>query len=118
MIQSVNQISLYKKIDEELLNVSGIQFHPVELSYDNLSNNDEEYIDVSNVENMEFQINEFDSMWSPSENNLRIKQTLTIDNPSKLFGDDGITCTENVIGIAAHIHSKESGFQKLSILTQ
>ncbi|WP_182476629.1 hypothetical protein, partial [Staphylococcus gallinarum] len=70
------------------------------------------YIDVSNVENMEFQINEFDSMWSPSENNLRIKQTLTIDNPSKLFGDDGITCTENVIGIAAHIHSKESGFQK------
>ncbi|RIP34986.1 hypothetical protein BUZ14_07385 [Staphylococcus gallinarum] len=112
MIQSVNQISLYKKIDEKLLNVSGIKFHPVELSYDNLSNNDEQYIDVSNVENKEFQINEFDAMWSPSENNLRIKQTLTIDNPSKLFGDDGITCIGNVIGIAAHIHSKESGFQK------
>lgn len=112
MMQSVNQIALYKKIDEELLDVSGINFSPVELSYENITNNEEISIDVKNSETMEFHINEFDSMWSPKENNLRIEQVVTIDSPYKLFGEEGVTCNDNVIGFAAHIHSKESGFQK------
>lgn len=112
MIQSVNQISLYKKIDEELLNASGIRFSSVELSYENITNNEEKYIDVKNSESMEFHINEFDSIWSPKENNLRLEQLVTIDSPFKLFGEKGVTCTGNVIGLAAHLHSKESGFQK------
>ncbi|MCM3518784.1 hypothetical protein [Staphylococcus xylosus] len=112
MIQSVNQISLYKKIDEDLLDASGIKFSPIELSYENITNNEEKYIDITHSESMEFHINEFDTMWSPKENNLRLEQLLTIDSPFKLFGDDGVACNENVIGLAAHIHSKESGFQK------
>ena len=112
MIQSVNQISLYKKIDEDLLNASGIKFSPIELSYENITNNEEKYIDITHSESMEFHINEFDTMWSPKENNLRLEQLLIIDSPFKLFGDGGVTCNGNVIGLAAHIHSKESGFQK------
>lgn len=112
MIQSVNQISLYKKIDDDLLDFSGVVFSPIELSYNSLENSDETYIDLSNLDSNEIQINEFDSMWAPSENNLRIEQIITIEKPYKLFGDEGVTCPNNIIGLAAHIHSKESGFQK------
>jgi hypothetical protein len=112
MIQSVNQIDLYKKIDDDLMQRAGIHFSSIELTYSNKTDEKEILINVNENELTSIYVNEEDSMWSPSENELRFLQNLTIKDPSILFGEEGVTCNENIIGIAAHIHSKESGFQK------
>ncbi|WP_436865597.1 hypothetical protein [Mammaliicoccus sciuri] len=114
MKQSINQVALYRKIDEAKVEEAQIHFSPLNLSYDR-SNDEPQNIDLTTLEdNAEIQVNEFDSMWSPNDNNLIINQTLYIDNPKSLFGDNGVTCEENSIGFAVHIHSRTSNFQKIS----
>lgn len=111
MIQSSNQIALYRKIDEQLIEKAGIKFGELTLSYTQ-SEGETKYIDLPEEELNFIQINEFDSMWSPSENSLIIEQTLHVDNPSSLFGDEGVADIDSKIGLGVHLHSKTSGFQK------
>ncbi|RIN86933.1 hypothetical protein BU011_10985, partial [Mammaliicoccus sciuri] len=81
MKQSINQVALYRKIDETKVEEAQIHFSPLNLSYDG-SNDEPQNIDLTTLEdNSEVQVNEFDSMWSPNDNNLIINQTLYIDNP-------------------------------------
>ncbi|WP_323707116.1 hypothetical protein P3U62_00635 [Mammaliicoccus vitulinus] len=114
MKQSINQVELYRKIDGNKVEEAKIHFSPLNLSYEEITNDNFQYIDLSSLENQEeIQINEFDAMWSPNDNNLIINQTLYIENHKSLFGDSGVTCIENTIGFAVHIHSKNSNFQKI-----
>ena len=112
MLQSNNQISLYKKIDDKLIKDSNIRFSALSLSYYSTDTLNEENINIESNELNYIQINEYDSMWSPNENNLILKQSLLIEKPYLLFGDGGVTCKNNLIGLAVHIHSKSSSFQK------
>ena len=113
MKQSTNQVALYRKIDEAKIEEAQVHFSPLELFYNDSNEDDPKPIDMNSLEDADIQINEFDSMWSPHENNLNIKQTLLVDNHKVLFGDEGVTCKENTIGYAVHIHSRNSGFQKI-----
>lgn len=111
MKQSVNQVALYRKINSEIIKEAQIHFSPLNLYY---VNDDEiKTIDLSSVEGQEVLINDIDSMWSPYENELQIEQELIIGNPKALFGENGVTCVENTIGFAVHIHSKTSYYQKI-----
>lgn len=109
---STNQIALYRKLNNEYIEKAKVRFEQLKLSY--LTNDEEEIkeIEISDETLNSYNINEFDSMWSPYDNNLKLEQKLVIDYPNVLFGKDGITCENNVIGLAVHIYSKTSGFQK------
>lgn len=115
---SVNQISLYKKITDDMLKESKIQIKSPTLTY--ISEETETIAIDSNIEDsyikepQEFyiQVNEFDTMWSPSENELFIEQEIIIEDPSILFGEFGVTSQKNKIGFGCHCYSRTSSFQK------
>lgn len=108
--QTINQISLYNKLDEELSEKVGVEIKPPKLNY---TNNDETKEIILDEEfDGVLTINSFDSLWSPNENNLKISQMFTISNPKLLYGENGITMEGNEIGLGAHIHSRNSNFQK------
>lgn len=109
-MKTQNQISLYKKMNEELLDQVGLNIHNLLLSY-TIGNEVKEILNQGVLEN-QININEYDDMWSPLENELKLKQCFVFSNPSALYGERGITMPDNKIGLAVHIHSKTSNFQK------
>ncbi|MEJ7542339.1 hypothetical protein [Staphylococcus intermedius] len=111
MKQSVNQIALYRKINSEITKEAQMHFSPLKICYEN--DDEIKTIDIDITEDKEILINEIDSMWSPYENELQIEQELIIGNPKALFGEKGVTCEDNTIGFAVHIHSKTSYYQKV-----
>lgn len=113
MRQPTNQIALYRKIDEDYVEKAKLHFSPLTLSYESSEDEEAKYIELKDLEDSDIQVNEFDSMWSPNENNLKLTQTLFIDNHKSLFGEEGVTCLDNSIGFAVHIHSKSSSFQEI-----
>lgn len=112
MILSTNQIALYRKLNNEFIEKANVKFEQLRLSYTNIDDHEEKEIEISKENLISYNINEFDSMWSPYENNLKLEQKLIIEYPMVLFGKDGITCEDNKIGLAVHIHSKTSSFQE------
>lgn len=110
MSQLNNQISLYNKLTEQLAEEVGIHFATPIFSYFNQG--ETTYIEVTEKFDSILTINEYDSEWSPVEDNLEINQKCVFDDPSKLYGVKGLTLEENLIGLAVHIHSKKSNFQK------
>lgn len=110
MVHTMNQISLYKKLDEELAEMVDIDIYHPNINY--LDKNEKKEIILSEELDGILAINSFDSMWSPNENNLNISQMFKFSNPNFLYGEDGITMNGNEIGIGAHVHSRNSNFQK------
>lgn len=107
------QISLYKTIDEELLNFVDVETPLPIFSYIKEKEDLEEYIEFNNSDfSNEFVINEADPEWSPIEHNLILKQNFYINHTEKLFGENGVTDRLNKLGIACHVYSKTSNFQK------
>lgn len=109
MVQT-NQISLYKKINMNLIDKSGLRVLNPEFSY-NASGEKTKILVGDSFEGI-LTVNEFDSMWSPIEHDLEVNQTFLIEKPSELYGEQGVTMIGNKIGLAVHIHSKSSSFQK------
>jgi len=110
LIQSTNQVSLYRQIDSNMIEAAGIEVSTPQFFY-NTSEGVKE-IELGEEFDNVLTINEFDTEWSPKENDLTVKQKFTFANPSVLFGDKGVTMNDNKIGLAVHIHSKTSGNQK------
>lgn len=110
MVQSTNQISLYRKMSEKMSKEVDISISLPELTY---TENDETRI-VSIEENFEgiIKINEHDAMWSPDQHELNITQNFEFKNPAILFGKQGVTMPKNKIGLGVHMHSRTSNFQK------
>lgn len=108
---SSNEISLYRKIDDSYIELAQIKVLPPVLEY-----LDDEGVyqvidtpqDVNNLDVISIE----DSEWSPDSSELKYKQIITIEKPALLFGKDKVTDEENIIGLAAHIFSKNSKFQK------
>ncbi|RIN55579.1 hypothetical protein [Staphylococcus simulans] len=111
MVHSINQIALYKKIDNRLIDYAGIRFTDLSFIYSQASG-EEKAIEIPSDAQYFIEINEYDDMWSPSENNLIVKQKLQIDKPYLLFGENGVANKDSIIGFGVHMHSKTSGFQK------
>ncbi|CAM5220980.1 hypothetical protein UACE39S_00986 [Ureibacillus acetophenoni] len=114
MVQSTNQVSLYRKMDDDMAKKAGLKVELPQFSY--INSEGVKKIEVGEVFEGVLKVNEFDTEWAPSENDLTVKQKFIFNNPSVLFGVDGVTMPTNKIGLAVHIHSKASSFQqKLSI---
>lgn len=110
MIQSTNQVSLYKKFDMRLLELSGLEISNPIISYENSEG--EKIIEINSETPYDININEFDTDWAPNDFNLKITQKFMVKNPNVLFGVNGVTMAGNEIGFAVHLHSKSSSFQK------
>lgn len=110
MINTNNKVSLYKKLDEELIGKVGLTIEKPIFQYK--FNDVMREIEIGEEFEGVLAINEFDTDWSPNENELIVKQKFVFEKPSLLFGKEGIALEDSVIGIAVHIHSKTSNFQK------
>lgn len=110
MIQSSNQINIYRKASEKMFEDAGFGFEPPQFSY----NDDSEVKVISEIEedDTKILINKYDSNWTPEEHNLILKQKFYISKPDLLFGDNGILARDNSIGIGVHISSQKSFFQE------
>lgn len=110
MQNSTNQISLYKKLDNNLAELVNIQIEKPQITY-NLDDEyikitlDDSYIDVINV-------NEYDVNWSPTEHNMNISQTFKFLKPNYLFGENSLALEGSKIGLGVHCYSKTASFQK------
>jgi len=106
----MNTFNLFKQIDEELEEKIGLNISDYFLNYDT----DIEKKEILNsVEPNTIQImSDLDSSWTADYDNLTIKQTIKIENPSYLFGPDGVTLEKNKLGIGVHVHSRTSMFQE------
>jgi len=110
MSQLTNNISLYKKIDSNLVERAGIKFNEPKFKY--YDNKIEKEINIEDSLEGPFKVNDYDIDWSPSEHNLKVSGSLTVVHPNELFGEAGVTSKGNIIGVAAHIYSRSSNFQK------
>lgn len=104
-------LSLFRKIDEKLINNVGIEISEPIFYYEN-SDNELNYIEYPEEGLSEFRLNEFDTSWSPDFHNLGIEQQYVIKNASFLFGEAGVTHPTNELGLAAHIYSRSSRYQE------
>lgn len=109
-MQSTNQISLYQKIDLELVKKANIQVKTPQFFYQTKEEYKEIMLD-KDFHNV-LLVNKYDEEWSPTEHALTVNQVFSVEYPNILFGEEGVTQDGNVIGLAAHIHSKSSGKQE------
>lgn len=107
---ATNQIALYKKIDYSLMDRSGLSISFKGIAYQS----DNEMVQRTVLPEFDgtIIINDYDSNWTPAENDLKIQSIFHIEDASLLFGESGVTMPSNTIGLAVHIHSKTSYFQK------
>lgn len=110
---STSKISLYKTIGTDLVSEdgAGIRVQKPDISYRDILDNEIKQIDVP-MQEVEIKMNELDDNWYPEQNDLIYKQLFRVEHPDALFGSEGVTNKKNVIGLAAHIYSKEAKFQK------
>ncbi len=106
-----NVISLYKQIDNSLLEEIRLSNSQIFFSYASRPDN----IVLSNnlTHSESFYLNEFDSEWNPNLDDLMLTVSFTIKKPSVLFGSSGVTSSKNKLGIASKIYSKQSNFQEI-----
>lgn len=108
---SSNEISLYRKIDNSYIELAQVKVLPPVLEYLD-DEGTRKFIDIPQDINELDAISIEDGEWTPDSSELKYKQTITIEKPALLFGKDKVTDEENTIGLAAHIFSKNSKFQK------
>ncbi len=108
----MQEINLYQKIDEQYMEMAGIEVGSPQLSYYDLIEEGEKDIILDDNATDVIELNKYESTWNPDGNDLRYKQEFTVVDPSKLFGKDRITDVANEIGIAVHLYSRESRFQE------
>lgn len=106
----MSQISLYRKMNDNLKKKLDIGVSIPKISY--LIKGEYKEIVLDEKFDGVLTINEFDSMWSPVEHNLEIRLKFSFINPSVLYGENGVTMPGNKIGLAVHMHSRTSNFQK------
>lgn len=110
MINQRNAILTYRVATEDMLESAGFKSELASVTYD--FENEEKEIVLSEEHDYNLLMHGLEPNWSPSENNLVIKQKFIFKNPNVFFGDEGITSRRNKIGIAAHIYSKTTNYQK------
>lgn len=104
-----NKLSLYRKIDDKYKTAAGIKAGLPRLSFDDPEKGK---VNLQGISEESPVIEIGDGDWSPAENDLCYEQSFRIERPSELFGTEKITDSANKIGLAAHIYSKTSFFQK------
>ena len=78
MTLSTNQIALYRKLNEKFIDEAGVKFEQLRLYYSSNDLEEEKEISIDSENGVSININEFDSMWSPYDNNLRLEQKLIL----------------------------------------
>lgn len=106
-------IFLYKQLNETLSERAKFTISPPKLSYSDVVN-EEKTIPLNDTST--YNINELDSVWSPTENELYITQDILIDSPQNLFGQDGLTSFKNKLALSVKIYSRSSNFSENIII--
>lgn len=107
-----NILTLHRVIDMDLLKEMKVEINSFELFY----NEQEEVnkpITVNDIRDTKLYLGEVQEYWDPNIHNLNIYRTIIINHPEGLFGINGVASETTELGIAYHIHSKTSGFQKI-----
>lgn len=107
----MNTFSLFKQIDQGLYKRIGIEVGDYSFSYSS-DNNEEINFEIEAKPFSTVVMSELNSEWMPENNNLVISQIIKLNKPQLLFGEEGVTLKENVLGIGMHIHSKTGMFQQ------
>lgn len=110
MAQTANQISLYRKMTENMAKAAGMIIPTPLFKYD--TEVGEKSLEIPKDFFGVLKVNDIDSFWSPEENNLILTQHFEFKHPSILYGKNGITMKGNKIGMAVHIHSRTSNYQE------
>ncbi|MCR8968462.1 hypothetical protein [Facklamia sp. 7083-14-GEN3] len=107
------KLSLYKTIDEDLFKKAKVHVSEVNFYYENNYDQINSHKVIKEVNgDKNIVINELIEDWSPTENDFNITQKFIIENPKILFGSSGVTHQSNIIGMACHVYSKTSNYQK------
>jgi|SRR5699024_9952119 len=107
-----NQISLYKQLNEDMIEDVGLVFDQPIYSYELDEDSEVVYLELNEEFDGVLKVNSYDENWSPDIHNLILNQRIYIANVPRLFGENGITMRGNKIGLAAHIHSRTSNIQE------
>lgn len=109
---SSNILTLHKVIDMDLLNEMKVEIDSFELSYKN-DEETEQSITLKNIKDTKVYLGEVQEYWDPNIHNLEIYRKIIIQHPENLFTEKGVASEKTTLGIAYHVHSKTSGFQKV-----
>ncbi len=113
-----NTISLYRYLDEKLLNKIGYEVEPVIFSHTSeeeerlffLEEDGEERLDV-------YLMNDKEGIWDPGIHDLTVRQWCSIEMPRFLFGSSGIATEDSCIGIAVSWYSRTSALRGIKPLS-
>lgn len=112
-----NDILMYRTINKEMHRELNIIDFDMKFSY--IENNKIVNIELEDQDNMNaFYMGKSKQLWDPSNNNLIIERSFTIEKPDILFGKNGITTYKGKLGLGVHIYSRSSNFQTTIILDE
>lgn len=105
------QITMFKKISDRLLASSDIHLQVPQFTFqDGLKV--KRIIMKEAVGNTYF-VDGRHTVWNPKDFSMNVTCDLFVNSPNKLFGEDGVTFKDNVIGVGMQIYSKDSRFQQV-----
>lgn len=106
---ATNDIALYKQVNNVMYETISPKIEEIIFYYE--ENNEEKTVEIGEMNQVIF-INEIDHNWDAARHDLNVKLKLNLSNLNTLFGNDGVTHSENKIGVAAHFHSRTSNYQE------
>lgn len=109
---SSNVLTLHRVMDMDMLKEMNIEVDSFELFYSGEDEKDKS-ITVKDIRDTKIYLGEVQEYWDPNIHNLDIRRTIVIKHPKYLFGANGVASENTELGVAYHIHSKTSGFQKI-----
>lgn len=105
-----NIISIYRTINNSLY--EKLEVIPTSTYFYYTQGDEEVPVVLESQEDIySFYMGKSNGFWDPSANDLIVERSFTIKNPGILFGNDGITTNEGILGIGVHIYSRSSNFQ-------
>lgn len=107
-----NVLTLHRVIDMDLFKEMQVETESFELFYDE-EEEDNKSITVKDIRDTKIYLGEVQEYWDPNIHNLDINRKIIINHPEYLFGANGVASDTTELGIAFHVHSKTSGFQKI-----
>lgn len=105
-----NIISLFKTLSEDML--SKLDIHNLLTSFYYREGNIEVPLELEDQDELHsYYMGRSKNFWDPNINNLVVERSFEINNPKILFGDNGITTDEGLLGVGVHVYSRSSNFQ-------
>ncbi|SIT87329.1 hypothetical protein [Edaphobacillus lindanitolerans] len=105
-----NTIQLYRSLNEKVLKRIGFQEDHVSFFYTAEEGEEKEFFLAEEEDSKPdvFLVNDKEGIWDPNTHNLKVRQTVSIENPIFLFGNGGVAAMDSRLGIALSWQSRSS----------